>query len=139
MDYYRFYGGTYIMKKLIIFLILLLPILASAEVKQIDLKVSMTELEALKTVIITDKDAVYDTLKQELTFKANRATGTMWRLVHDGVNVITIIEGTADSVTTTIHQKRSWKVRHNSYNSNHRSRCLCQPVHRWMCQAQIPC
>ena len=69
----------------------------------IDLKVSMTELEASKAAVITDKDAVYDTLKQELTFKANRATGAMWRLVYDGKKVLAIIEGTAGTATTTIH------------------------------------
>lgn len=68
------------------------------------LKVKISEAEAIKTPAYTSKDAVYDKEKGELTFKAKRANGQAFRLVHDKKKVLDLIEGTDKTITSTIHE-----------------------------------
>lgn len=67
-------------------------------------KIKISEAESIKTPAHTTKDAVYDKEKGELTFKAKRANGQAFRLVHDNKKVMALIAGTDKTVTSTIHE-----------------------------------
>ena len=72
------------------------------EQKTHKLKISQAEAEAKKAG--AKVDSVYDPQKGEFTFKANRATGKNFRLVHNGETALAVIDGTEKTVTTTIYQ-----------------------------------
>ncbi len=61
----------------------------------------MSEAEAVKKAAF--KKGTFNKEKAELSFKVNNATGKALRLVHDGKTVIAIIEGTAKTITSTLH------------------------------------
>jgi len=63
--------------------------------------IKVTEVVAETKAAFGSVGAVFD--KGELSFNINKASGKAWRLVHDGKNVITLIEGTDKDTTGTIH------------------------------------
>lgn len=70
----------------------------------------MPQNEAIKKIVHINKNAIYDTQKNELTFKANYITGKGFRLVHDSEKVIALIEGTDTTITTTIYNAEEFKT-----------------------------
>jgi len=75
---------------------------AYAKVEKKELKIKMTEAQ-FNEKGKNAKGAKYNKAKGEMTFEANQASGKFYRLVHDGTNVITVVEGSADTVTTTCY------------------------------------
>ena len=67
-------------------------------------KIVITDDRVLSIAVFADKDSIYDNIKQELFFKVNKSSGDNWKLIHDGIKVMTIVEGTKDTVTTTIYK-----------------------------------
>lgn len=66
-------------------------------------KLKISEDEALKKVAYADKDTFYDKEKKELVFKINNATDTNFYLIYKNKKVLALIEGTNETVISTIH------------------------------------
>ena len=66
-------------------------------------KIQIPEVEAMKKAAYFSKEAAFDGVKGELTFKVNHASGKSFRLVHDDVKVVAVIEGMDKTITSTMH------------------------------------
>ena len=66
-------------------------------------KLKVSKAEAMKKAAYFSKEAAFDSVKGELTFKVNHASGKAWRLVHDDVKVVAVIEGMDKTITSTMH------------------------------------
>ena len=63
----------------------------------------ITPLKVVDNEAFKKAGSVYNSVKEELSFKVNESTGVGWRLAHDGGKVLALIEGTKKSTTGTIH------------------------------------
>jgi len=72
-----------------------------------NIKVQMSPTEAKKCKLYDLKK--YKEGKLELPVK--RSSGKGWRLIHDGEKVLDIVEGTAQSVTSTIQHIEEFKTK----------------------------
>ena len=72
-----------------------------------NIKVPMSHTEAKKCKLYDIRK--YKKGKLELPIK--RSSGKGWRLIHDGEKVLDIIEGTAQSVTSTIQHIEEFKTK----------------------------
>ncbi len=66
-------------------------------------KITISEADAKKLPAYTSKDAVYNKGKSELSFTVENASGQAYRLVHNGLKVMALIEGTDITTTSTIY------------------------------------
>ena len=76
---------------------------ANAGVTKKTRKIIISEVEAKKLPAYTSKDAVYNKGKSELSFTIENASGQAYRLVHNGQKVMALIEGSDNTITTSIY------------------------------------
>ena len=88
---------------LILSMVLLPGLAANAGVTKKTRKITISEDDAKKLPAYTSKDAVYNKGKLELSFTVEKASGQAYRLVHNGVKVMALIEGTDITFTTSIY------------------------------------
>lgn len=84
-------------------MVLFSGILADARVTKKTHKITISENDAKKLPAYTSKDASYNKGKQELSFTIENASGQAYRLVHNGVKAMALIEGTGVTTTSTIY------------------------------------
>jgi len=65
-------------------------------------KLLLSKVEAEEKAAFTSKDAVYDPEKEELIFTVNHASGKFFRLLYDNKKVSAIVEGTENTITSTM-------------------------------------
>jgi len=63
----------------------------------------ITAEDAIKTEVYVKEDTIYDTEKSILTYSAKTVSGEGIRMIHDTKKVLTLIQGSKDNMTTTIH------------------------------------
>ncbi len=78
-------------------------LVADAEVTKKTRKIIISEADAQKLPAYTSKDAVYNKGKSELSFTIENASGQAFRLVHNGLKVMALIEGADNTTTSTIY------------------------------------
>ncbi len=66
-------------------------------------KIIISEDNAKKLPAYTSKDSAYNKGKSELSFTVEKASGAAYRLVHNGLKVMALIEGTDITFTTSIY------------------------------------
>ena len=78
-------------------------LVADAGVTKKTHKITISKVEAEKLAAYTSKDASYNKGKSELSFTIENASGQAYRLVHNGLKVMALIEGTDITTTSTIY------------------------------------
>lgn len=65
--------------------------------------IKISEIDAREMAAFTSKEAIYDKEKEELTFVIENATQKAFRLVWEGKKCFVLVEGTGETVTSTLH------------------------------------
>ena len=72
-------------------------------IEKVRVKGKMKKDKAEKKQVWNKTGSVYDDATEEFSFDMNEATGTGFRLVHDGKTTFAIIKGTEKSITHCVH------------------------------------
>ncbi len=78
-------------------------LVADAGVTKKTHKITISKVAAEKLAAYTSKDASYNKGKSELSFTIETASGQAYRLAHNGLKVMALIEGTDTTFTTSIY------------------------------------
>ena len=65
--------------------------------------IKISESEAKEKRAYYSEGATYDKIKSELTFRVNKATNKNFRLVYINGKVVTLVDGTNLTITSTLH------------------------------------
>jgi len=84
-------------------MVLLSGLVVDAGVTKKTRKITISEDDAKKLPAYTSKDAAYNKGKSELSFTVEKAAGAGYRLVHNGIKVMALINGTDITFTTSIY------------------------------------
>ena len=89
------------MKVLTLIIFIFFATVSFAEVISVDHVLKLSEADAMKKAAF--KVGTYDNEKTELSFKINNARGKAFRLVHNGKKVFALVDGSPQTVTSTLH------------------------------------
>ena len=65
--------------------------------------ITISKSKAEKKAVFIFKDTIYNEQKNELSFKVRHVSEKYFRLVFSGMIVWAIVEGTAKTITSTLH------------------------------------
>ena len=79
-------------------------------ITQVTHNIKISESEAKEKRAYYSEGAVYDKVKGELTFKVNKVTNKNFRLVYINGKVVTLVDGTDLTITSTLHTAEEFNV-----------------------------
>ena len=72
-------------------------------ITQVTHKIKISEKEAKEKRAYYSEGATYDRVREELTFKVKKTTNKNFRLVYINGKVVTLVDGTDLTITSTLH------------------------------------
>ena len=79
-------------------------------ITQVVHNIKISESEAKKKGAYYSEGATYDKVKNELTFKVKEVTNKNFRLIYINDKVVTLVDGTDLTITSTLHTTEEFNV-----------------------------